>query len=79
MPTGCVLYKGWALVYLKRYQEACKEIERRKKLHAETNAPTFPNQFRDDDEALFKLYLKLDNSSKVNEYKEILKSAYKFD
>lgn len=73
---ACVLYKSWALVYLKRYDEAVEEIKRRKQLHLETKAPTFPNQYKDDDEALYKLYLKLNNVPKIEEYKSKLINEY---
>lgn len=73
---GCVLYKGWALVYLKRYEEAVHEIEREKQLHKETNAPSYRNQFKDNDEALYKLYIKLNILPKIEEYKGKLFNEY---
>jgi tetratricopeptide (TPR) repeat protein len=74
----CVLYKGWALVYLNRYEEAIKEINRRKELHIQTKLPTFPKQYKDDDEALYKLYIKLNNLPKIEEYKDKLLSEYSY-
>lgn len=76
---GCVLYKGWALVYLNRYEEAIEEIKRIKELDIQTKLPSFFNQYKDDDEALFKMYYKLNNNPKISEYKEILRNEYKLN
>ncbi|MFV0531918.1 MAG: tetratricopeptide repeat protein [Flavobacteriales bacterium] len=73
---GCVLYKGWALVYLKRYEEAIQEILRRKELNYQTKMPSFPHQYKDDDEALFKMYYQLKNVQKTEEYRKALKMEY---
>ncbi|RAV07557.1 hypothetical protein, partial [Paenibacillus contaminans] len=34
---------------------------------------------KDDDEALFKMYYKLNNNPKISEYKEILRNEYKLN
>lgn len=73
---ACVLYKGWALVYLKYYEQAAEEITRRRQLHTETKSPSFPNQYKDDDETLFKLYIKLNDVQKIEEYKDKLVNEY---
>lgn len=75
---GCNLYKGWALVYLNRYEEAIKEISGRRELHIQTKLPTYPNQYKDDDEELYKLYIKLNNLPKVKEYKDKLVGEYNY-
>jgi Tfp pilus assembly protein PilF len=50
---SCVLYKGWALVYLNHYEDAVKEISRRKELYIDTKAPIYPRMFKGDDEAFY--------------------------
>jgi len=75
---SCVLYKGWALVYLNNYEDAVKEISRRKELYIDTKAPIYPRMFKDDDEALYKLYIKLNDLPKVEEYKGKLISEYNY-
>ncbi|MFP3596921.1 tetratricopeptide repeat protein [Chryseobacterium sp. SIMBA_029] len=73
---GCVLYKGWALVYLKRYEEAINEIKRRKELNMQIKYPSYFNQYKDDDEALFKMYYQLKNTAKIGEYRKKMKEEY---
>lgn len=75
---ACILYKSWALVYLKDYSNAAKEIENIKKMDKETGLPTYPNMYKNEDEALFKLYYKLKNTEKTEEYRNLLTDDYKY-
>jgi len=74
---GCLLYKSWALVYLKKYDEAIQEIENIKHMDDVVKLPNYPNKYKDDDEALFKMYYKLNIVNKTDEYRNLLKQGYK--
>lgn len=76
---GCLLYKSWALVYLKQYESAIQQIEEIKSKDKETGVPTYPGMYKNEDETLFKLYYKLNNPDKAAEYRNLLKTEYKYD
>ncbi|WP_106916014.1 tetratricopeptide repeat protein [Chryseobacterium aurantiacum] len=75
---GCILYKSWALAYLKDYTNAAKEIENIKAMDKQMGLPTYPDMYRNEDEALFKIYYKLKNTEKEEEYRNLLTNAYKY-
>jgi len=72
-----VLYKAWALVYLKKYEEAIAELFNRREINARTNLPSYPGQYKDDDESIFKMYYKLQNPEKIEAYRALLIENYK--
>lgn len=75
---GCILYKGWALVYLKQYENAISQIEEIKVMDKKTGLPNYPGMYKNEDESLFKLYYKLKNSEKAEEFRTLLANEYKY-
>ncbi|WP_312336137.1 hypothetical protein [Sphingobacterium sp.] len=75
---GCLLYKSWALVYLKRYEDAIRQFEEIKTKDKETGVPRYPGMHKEEDESLFKLFYKLKNTEKAEEYRRLLASEYKY-
>ncbi|WP_312508924.1 tetratricopeptide repeat protein [Chryseobacterium culicis] len=75
---GCLLYKSWALVYLKDYEAAIKQIEEIKAMDKETGVPTYPGMYKNEDESLFKMFYKLKNSEKTEQYRNFLTAEYKY-
>lgn len=74
--SGTILYKTWALISLKRYEAAIAEFQYRRAVHQETRMPSYPNQYKDDDESLFKIYYKLGNVAQADFYRSLLKEQY---
>ena len=75
---GCLLYKSWALVYLKDYEAAIKQIEEIKTKDKETGVPTYPGMYKNEDESLFKMFYKMKNSEKTEQYRSLLTAEYKY-
>lgn len=71
-----VMYKGIAFIYLKRYKEAIQQMFNRKELNIKTNSPTYINQYRDDDESIFKMYSNLGDKIAAGQYRALLKEDY---
>jgi tetratricopeptide (TPR) repeat protein len=76
---GCLLYKSWAQVYLKQYDNGIETIEAMKALENELKLPSYKHRFKNEDEALFKMYFKLTIPKKTEEYINILKSEYSYN
>jgi len=74
--SGTILYKTWALISLKRYEAAIAEFQYRRAVHQETRMPSYPNQYKDDDESLVKIYYKLGNVAQADFYRSLLKEQY---
>ncbi|WP_326983211.1 hypothetical protein VUJ46_01300 [Chryseobacterium sp. MYb264] len=73
---GCLLYRSWALVYLKDYESAVKQIEDIKTMDKETGVPSYPGMYKNEDESLFKLYYRLKNTEKAEHYRNLLREEY---